>query len=344
MTMTEKQYGGATNFGFKNKNVKFDNKKNNKQIESSDKLDLIDNAENSSDLPEESIEKLIKAGQIAKETIAYAKSFIKKDTPMLDIAEKIESKIIELGGKPAFPVTLSINELAAHSTPSFNDSSLAHGLLKVDLGVHIEGFIADTAFSLDLDDSEENKKLIKSAENALKKATQLISLNTKIRVIGETIEKEIKSLGFHPISNLSGHSIEPYSLHAGLTIPNYDNSQEKPIQPGVYAIEPFSTNGIGSVRDGKLSGIYHLEKSGSVRDLFAREVLAFIKEEYSTLPFCARWIYKKFSSRGLLALRRLEEASLLHHYPQLIESGKGKVAQAENTIIITSNKKFITNI
>jgi len=339
--MTEKQYGGASSHGFKDKINEIN--KSNKIIISS-KENASDNEIPVSELSQESIEKLKKAGQIAKETIAYAKSFIKKNISLLEIAEKIESKIIELGGKPAFPVNLSINEIAAHSTPGFNDSSLARGLLKVDLGVHIDGFIADTAFSLDLENNEENKKLIESAENALKKATELISLDAKIRYVGAAIEKEIKSLGFQPISNLSGHSIEPYSLHAGITIPNFDNSQEKPIQSGVYAIEPFATNGLGSVRDGKLSGIYHLEKSGAVRDSFAREVLAFIKEEYNTLPFCSRWIYKKFSSRGLLSLRRLEEASLLHHYPQLIESGKGKVAQAENTIVLTNKEKIITNL
>jgi len=82
--------------------------------------------------------------------------------PLLEIAEKIENKIIELGGKMAFPTNLSINNIAAHYTPSYDDKSLAHGLLKIDLGVHIDGWIADTAFSMDLEDSEENKKLIQS--------------------------------------------------------------------------------------------------------------------------------------------------------------------------------------
>lgn len=339
--MTEKQYGGSSNFGFKEKDSPSSQKNS---FSSQQKNEKSLSEYDSSNISSIEIEKLKKAGLIAKETIAYARSFIKKDIPLLEIAEKIESKIIELGGKPAFPVNLSINEIAAHSTPSFNDSSLASGLLKIDLGVHIDGFVADTAFSLDLEKNEENQKLIDAAELALKKASEKVKLGITIREIGSIIQNTIASNGFQPIANLSGHSIERYNLHAGLTIPNVDNYQEKELEKGIYAIEPFSTNGLGSVRDGKLSGIYHLEKSGSVRDTFARDVLAYIKEEYNTLPFCSRWIYKKFGSRGLLALRRMEEAKLLHHYPQLIESGKGKVAQAEHTIILIEKEKIITTL
>ena len=289
----------------------------------------------------EEIENYKKAGHIANQAIEYARSIIKKDMPLLEIAEKIEDKIIELGGKPAFPINLSIDEIAAHSTPSFNDTEKARGLLKVDIGVQINGYPADTAFSIDLENSEENKNLIKSAEESLKKAITIIKHNVKLSDIGKAIEETIKHHKLSPIHNLSGHSIEKNNLHAGIIIPNFDNSSNAELEEGVYAIEPFSTNGLGAVRDGKPSGIYHLEKDSQVRDNFAREVLNYIKEEYETLPFCSRWIYKKFGSRGLLALRQIEQAGLLHHYAQLIEKGNGKVAQAENTIIITKKDKII---
>jgi len=107
-------------------------------------------------------EKIIKAGKIASEIKTWIKPQIKKGTLLVEIAEKIESKIIELGGKPAFPTNLSINEIAAHFTPSHEDKTVAEGLLKVDFGVHVDGFIADTAFSLDLENSAENKKLIEA--------------------------------------------------------------------------------------------------------------------------------------------------------------------------------------
>jgi len=293
-------------------------------------------------MDKEEIQKLKQAGEIAKQVVVYAKEIIKPNTLLLEIADKIEEKIYSLKAKPAFPVNLSINEIAAHSTPSYNDDAKAHGLLKVDIGVHVDGFIADTAFSLDLEDVKENKILIEAAEKALESALQKIKLGVKLKEIGSVIEKTCSSLNVQPIHNLSGHSIDSYLIHSGLTIPNFDNSQEIEIESGVFAIEPFTTFGAGAVKDSKPSGIYHLEKEGNVRDSFARQVLQFIEEEYHTLPFCSRWIYKKFGTRGLLALRQIEQASLLHHYPQLIEKSNSKVAQAEHTVLLTETEKIIT--
>lgn len=295
-------------------------------------------------MEQDEINKLKQAGKIAKQAVDYARSIIKPGMPLLEIAEKIDAKIAELGGKPAFPVNLSIDTYAAHCTPAWNDTEKAHGLLKVDIGVQIEGYVADTAFSLDLENNSENKKLIEAAEAAVKAALETIKKDEFICNIGDSIEKAIKSRGFNPIQNLSGHSIEQNNLHSGIMIPNFNNTQKIKIEEGVYAIEPFSTNGLGSVKDSKSSGIYALIKTQNVRDPFAREVLDYIIDEYKTLPFCSRWIYKKFGSRGLLALKRIEEAGLLHHYPQLAEKGAGKVAQAEHTVIITDKEKIVTTI
>src|SRR3989344_9008943 len=123
------------------------------------------------------IKKIILAGKIASEIKTWIKPQIKKGTSLLEIAEKIEAKIIEMKGKPAFPTNLSINEIAAHYTPSYDDKTTAHGLLKVDFGVHIDGWCVDNAFSIDLENSEENKKLIQSSEKALEKAIKTIKAN-----------------------------------------------------------------------------------------------------------------------------------------------------------------------
>jgi len=292
----------------------------------------------------EKILKLKQAGAITKQVADYAKTIIKPNTPLLEIAEKIENKITELKAKPAFPVNLSINEIAAHSTPDPTDQTLATGLLKIDIGVHIDGYVADTAFSLDLENSEENKQLIKAAEDALKAAIETIELNTPINQIGEAITQAINNQGAIPIHNLSGHEIEQYNLHAGLTIPNFNNSQTTLITQGLYAIEPFTTpqTASGKVKDGKPSGIYKLENPTQPRDPLARQILAYIIENYQTLPFCQRWIHKQFGPRTTIALHQLEQNNSLHQYPQLIESTAKKVAQAEHTILITDKEKIVT--
>jgi len=285
---------------------------------------------------------IIKAGQIAIEAKKYARSFVKKGTPLLDIAEKIESKIIELGGKPAFPTNISINEVAAHYTPFYNDESLAHGLIKIDLGVSVEGWIADTAFSLDLENNEENKKLIEASKKALENAQKILKIGISTNEIGKIIEETIEAQGFLPIRNLSGHEMEKNELHAGLSIPNINEKKGMILKKGLYAIEPFATNGSGRVYDGKPSGIYILTDSKNIRSPIAREILNFILEEYYNLPFCSRWLVKKFGAKALFGLKQLEENGNLHHFPQLIEIGKGKVAQTENTILVEEEVRVTT--
>src|SRR3989338_8494418 len=182
--MTEKQYGGSTGRKLGESSIKksiqnpvHSQKTKNSKIEKEKKTN--------SNLTDK--EKIILAGKIAYEVKEYAKTIIKKQIPLLEIAEKIENKIIELGGKPAFPVNTSINEIAAHYTPSADDKSTAEGLLKIDLGVHIDGWIADTAISFDLENSgsqeasedlkkssEENKKLIQASKDALENAIELV--------------------------------------------------------------------------------------------------------------------------------------------------------------------------
>jgi len=291
-------------------------------------------------------QKILKAGKIASQVRQYAKTIVKKDKLLLEIAEQIENKIIELGGKPAFPTNLSINEIAAHYTPSYNDETKAHGLLKVDLGVHIDGNIADTAFSVDLENSDENKKLIKASEEALNNSIKLVKEKISGRVttsqIGAIIQQTIESHKFSPIVNLSGHSMEKYDLHSGITMPNIDDKKNIEIKDGLYAIEPFATNGNGKIQDTKPSGIYIISQEKNTRSQLAREILDFIIKEYKTLPFCSRWIVKKFGTKSLFALRELENNNIISQFDQLVEISKKPVSQAEHTILIEKDKVEVT--
>lgn len=284
---------------------------------------------------------LILAGKIAKDVVEFIKPKIKKGKKLLEIANEIENKIIEMGGKIAFPTNLSINEIAAHYTPSYNDESVAYGLLKVDLGVRINSAISDTAFSLDLEESEENKKLILASENALNKALEKISLGVELSEIGKEIENEVKKMGLQPIVNLSGHSIDEMDLHSGISIPNYDNSDNTKIEKGLFAIEPFVTNGVGRVHDSSKGNIFVLVDTKNPRSQNAREVLEYVIDNFESLPFASRWVVEKFGAKALLALRELEQIGNLHHFAQLVEDSKGKVAQSEHSVLIEGKEKII---
>ncbi len=283
-----------------------------------------------------------KAGEISIEAKKYARQLIKPGMALLDIADKIEAKIKELGGELAFPVNLGINEIAAHYTPSSDDEIEASGLLKVDIGVHVKGAIADTAFSLDLSENGGYKQLIEASEKAVEEAISSIKKDTTLSDVGRAIQNAIAASGFSPIRNLSGHKLDFYTVHAGLTIPNYENNNQTKIEDGAYAIEPFSTTGQGIVYDGGKSGIYRLEKEGNVRDPSARKMLEYIKENYKTLPFCERWLAKEFGSRTKLSLIFLEKAGIIEQYSQLIEKSHAPVSQAEHTIIIEKGKVEVT--
>ncbi len=356
--MTEKQYGGQTGRGGAEKKSMKDNKntENNLKKISANKV--------SNKLPQQGraggVEiktlklsyqsKILRAGKIASESREYAKKIIKKNIPLLELAEEIENKILELGGKPAFPVNLSINEIAAHYTPSYDDKTLSHGLLKVDFGVSVDGWCSDQSFSMDLENSDENKKLIQASQEALSKAIEFISKKIEKKEIlrtgeiGQTIQKTIESNEFLPIINLSGHQIEQNDLHAGLTIPNINNNSTEIISHGLYAIEPFVTLNFasGKVKDGKPSGIYQLINTKFPRMPLARKILEFISKEYQGLPFCSRWIIKKFGTSALFSLKQLEENGNLHQFSQLVESSGKNVAQAEHTIFIEGGKVIIT--
>ncbi|MEM3113416.1 MAG: type II methionyl aminopeptidase [Candidatus Pacearchaeota archaeon] len=287
-------------------------------------------------MKQEEIESVKKAGEITRKIKSDLPKWIKKDMLLLEIAEKIESDIIKFGGKPAFPVNLSINEFTAHHTPAYNDETKAFGLLKIDFGVHINGYVADNAFSIDLENSDENKKLIETAEKALNAAIESIKNKKSLGEIGNEIQKTCSKNNLNSIKNLSGHGIGHWNLHTNPNIPNYNNENGKILEDGVYAIEPFVTNGIGIVYDGKPSGIYELKNQKNVRDSNAREILNYIIENYQTLPFCSRWLVKKFGTRALISLSMIEKTKALHQFSQLIEKSRSKVAQAEHTIIINN--------
>lgn len=286
----------------------------------------------------------IKAGNIAAQALEYGKTLVKIDASLLETANKIEDKIIQLGAKPAFPVNISINEIAAHAIPKHNDESKFKkgDLVKLDVGAHIDGHIGDTATTIDLGN---NKELIKASEEALKEAIKITKIGTKINEIGKVIQETIQSYGFSPIKNLSGHSIEQYKQHAGMTIPNFDNGNKTQLKENqIIAIEPFATNGTGIIYEGKPSGVYKLETVKNTRNTTAREILKFIIEEYKELPFAKRWLIKKFGLKAALALTTLEREKILYQFLELPEKNKGLVSQAEHTLLIQDEVKILTKI
>lgn len=284
-------------------------------------------------MEKEELAKYIEAGKIAVKIKKFIKGYIKPDMKLIDIAIAIH-KEIEKYALPAFPVNLSIDGIAAHFHPVLEDNTKAEGLLKVDFGISVDGYIADTAISLDLTLDNKYKKLIESSELALNKAIEILKENPSIHEIGKKIQETIESKEFSPITNLSGHSIEKYEVHAGLTIPNYGNNNSNKLKEGVYAIEPFSTIGEGRIYEGASGNIYSIIAQKKARSEKAREIFDYVFKKYKTLPFSLREIQERFGLMARISLRELENQGIIKTYNQLIEKSHKPVAQSEHTVII----------
>ncbi|XRP97150.1 type II methionyl aminopeptidase [Methanocaldococcus sp. 16A] len=289
----------------------------------------------------EGYEKIIEAGKIASKVREEATKLIKPGVKLLEVAEFVENRIRELGGEPAFPCNISINEIAAHYTPKLNDNLefKEEDVVKLDLGVHVDGYIADTAITVDL--SNSYKDLVKASEDALNTVIKEINPPMNIGEMGRIIQEVIESYGYKPISNLSGHVMYRYELHTGISIPNVYERTNQYIDVGdLVAIEPFATDGFGMVKDGNLGNIYKFLAKRPIRLPQARKLLDVISKNYAYLPFAERWVLKSESDR--LALNSLIRASCIYGYPILKERENGIVSQAEHTILITENGVEIT--
>jgi len=285
------------------------------------------------------LENLKKAAKIAKDVIRYSKSLLKPEVSLLEIAESIEQRIRDLGGEPAFPVNISINEIAAHYTPQpGNDIILKEGdVVKIDIGVHVDGYIVDTAYTEEINDTKY-KDLIEASRQALLNVKKILKKDIELWEIGKIIEDTIKRYNLNPIYNLSGHKIDRYLLHAGINIPNYNNGSKIKLKEGIYAIEPFATNGIGYVRDGHGSGIYSIVNYKPIRDPKLRKFLDFLYDRYKNLPFAYRWLIsdKNLNININTAIEILKRNNIIYEYPILIEKTGGIVSQHETTFFINS--------
>jgi len=283
-------------------------------------------------------ESYLRAGKIASEVRENARRKYHVGSTLFEICESVEGEIRGMNAEPAFPVNTSLNDIAAHYTAEPNDATVVKegDVLKIDIGVHIDGYIADTAVTVCYDPKYE--ALVRTAEAALGEAVRMARANTKAGDIGRVIESTITKMGFRPIQNLSGHSLQQYTIHAGKSIPNIwtRGSSFALIPNEAYAIEPFVTtrDGQGVVYEGKTRNIFGITSRKPLKDKEADDLLEFIWNRYKSLPFAMRWLTDKYDEKEVRRLMDiLTKKKNVHAYPILVE-GHGKiVVQAEHTLI-----------
>ena len=294
-------------------------------------------------LTEDQLTKLRTAGKVAGAARELGLSMVKEGVKLYDVAQEVEGYIREHGCGLAFPCNISINEVAAHYTPSCTDKKVFElgDVVKVDCGAHLDGYVGDTAGTVEVG-TNAYASLIEASKNARNTVAEFIGDGIPLSEIGKAVEMTINRMGFVPISNLCGHQIEPYNLHAGLSVPSYDNGSKETVKAGmVVAVEPFATNGAGEVRNGKPGNIVRFVRDRKIADPKAAEFIEYVKEEFSTFPFCARSCDFPDAEKHVRALVR---HGVLSSYAELVEAKGGIVTQHEYTFYIGGPRGEVTTL
>ena len=290
------------------------------------------------------LESLNKAGKIAQEVKKFIKPQIEIGTNVFNLIKNAEAKIIELGGNWAFPINVSINNTAAHYTSPIKDDDLTINegdIVKIDLGVHIEGYIVDTAFTVSFNDEKSLENIIQATEVALDAAKMLAKPKINTRELGKKIESIVKGFNFNPIKELGGHQIERWLVHGKKQLPELGNQGGDIMEEGdVFGLEIFASTGEGSVHNTNASYIYELNPyAGRVplRRKTSKQILGHVNKNFKTLPFAERWLAKDFRLGVAFGLQELiKQGKIQAHY--VLAEQKGEfVAQSEETILITED-------
>ncbi len=280
----------------------------------------------------------IYAGKIAREIREGVKNFLHVGMPVIEVCEKVEGLVREKGGQPAFPCNVSINEIAAHYTSPPGDTKVIpkKSLVKVDIGAHVNGYIADTAVTICFNPEYEN--LVRTAKEALKTAINTIHSGISTSKLGSAIQKTIKTYGCKPVSNLTGHQIGRYLIHTGKSLPNVSHLIGSKIKAGeVVAMEPFVTipKAAGRVKEGNNATIFRFTKARSLKNGYSKRLLAYIEKNFKTLPFAERWLNGVVpKEEHFIAFQELLKSKCIAPYYVFIEASGKPVAQAEHTVLV----------
>ncbi len=288
----------------------------------------------------------LKAGMIAGRVIEEVAKEVKPGVKVLKICVLAERKMLQYGANGlAFPCNVSINNEAAHYTSPYGDSRVFSdkGLVKIDLGAQVNGYLSDTAVTIDLDGSYE--PFMSAAREALEAAIDVIRPKTRLGEVGSEIEKTIKEHGLQPVHQLTGHQLKPWLLHAGKNVPNVGMRLSSSMNLGeMFAVEPFATDGNGTIKSGKHSYIFsNIMKSKKKLDKISLRVRNAARKRFGTLPWASRWLHGSKSSIDIDAvIHTLERAGVIRGYPVLIEGKDGMVSQFEHTVFVAEESAIVT--
>jgi methionyl aminopeptidase len=285
------------------------------------------------------LESFRRAGRIAAECREWAKGAIQPGVQIRFVLETVEEMIRARGAEPGFPAQSSRNSIAAHyCSPPGDPTVYAEGdCVKVDIGVHVDGYVADTAASVDLSRDGRWKGLVQASADALAAAIAAIEIDVPVGEIGAAIERTILAAGYSPVRNLTGHGLGRWKVHTPPQIPNQAERSGARLQAGtVFAIEPFACTGRGYITEKGKAEVFMMLRPPMKAKGLDREVLRDI-ESWRGLPIARRYFRHRDPAAVEDTLTKLARQGSLMRYPPLVEQDGVMVAQTEHSIYLSED-------
>ncbi|TLX94636.1 MAG: type II methionyl aminopeptidase, partial [Thaumarchaeota archaeon] len=263
----------------------------------------------------------------------------------LDICEKVEGEIVQRGGRVAFPTGVGVNSVTAHYAPQAGESGKVgeKDVVKVDFGVHVDGYVADTSITTTY--NPQYQPMLEATERALRAAIDVLRRDRRIGEVSKAIYSAASRYGFKTISNLSGHTLDRYVVHAGKSIPNVYMPNLPTLKKGeVFAVEPFLTTreAEGYVVDSDIETIFALVGRRRIGNGELDALVEMIWGERKTLPFTPRWFLKDYREARLLSLlKELAKKKVIRSYATLVEASGKPVAQFEHTMALDEEEGLV---
>ncbi len=289
-------------------------------------------------------DKFREAGKIAGTVREFGKGLIRPGTRLADIVQACDDKIRELGGEPAFPSQISANHIAAHYCPPPDDpTTVGPGdILKLDVGAHVDGYVADNAVTVDLKDGPDSP-LSMASKLALENVLASIGPGITVSELGRIVCDTITAMGFKPVYNLTGHGVARFTVHCAPQIPNYDDRRMVRLRPGqLVAVEPFASSGKGYIDEVGEAQVFQVKRPIKKRDKIPDEMTAALDSVHG-LPFSRRDLHRLMSKKDCeRTIQLLRRRKLIHEYPPLAEDPGTRISQHEHTIMILEDGVEVT--
>lgn len=300
------------------------------------------------------------ASEVHRQVRAYMKDYIKPGVKLIDMCQRLEdanralvdAKGLEAG--IAFPTGCSLNHVAAHYTPNSGDDTVLSydDVMKVDFGTQINGRIIDCAWTVAFNPRYD--PLVEAVREATNAGIATAGIDVRLCDVGEAVQEVMesheveldgKTFPIKCVRNLNGHSIAPYQIHAGKSVPIVKGGEATKMEEGeFFAIETFGSTGKGYVReDYECSHYMKNFDAGHVplRLPRARSLLATIDREFGTLAFCRRFLDRVGETKYLMGLKALCDAGVVDPYPPLCDTRGCYTAQFEHTILLRPTCKEV---